>query len=275
MSVRLAFEVVGHGPPLVILHGLFGSGRNWLQLANVLAQTHRVYLPDARNHGASAWSETMSYTDMALDMLAFIEREELQRPVVIGHSMGGKTAMALALQHPEVISGLAVIDIAPERYADQFSPYVSAMRGLDVAAASSRNEVRQALAQSLGGTAPVDFLMQNLRRHDERFDWRLNLLAVAMCMPDLCAFPDPLLQRCYQGQALFVTGADSDYVGIESHAGIQRLFPRARLEHIDGAGHWVHSDRPAALLRVLQGWLAGEGASCRPQVPAPASNHCA
>ena len=266
MSIQLAFEAVGNGPPVVILHGLFGSGRNWVQLANALADTHRVYLPDARNHGASPWGQTMSYSDMALDVLALIEREQLQRPLVIGHSMGGKTAMALALEHPQAIGGVAVIDIAPEPYTDQFSPYVAAMRGLDVAAATSRKEVRQALAQSLGGEAPVDFLIQNLRRHDERFDWRLNLLAVAVCMQDLCGFSEQRMRECYQGPALFVAGADSDYVRPESLAGIQRLFPRAGLEQIADAGHWVHADQPEALLRALHGWLrkAGTPRAARP-----------
>lgn len=269
MSIQLAFEAVGYGTPVVILHGLFGSGRNWVPLANALAATHRVYLPDARNHGASPWGQTMSYRDMALDVLALIERERLERPLVIGHSMGGKTAMTLALQHPQAVGGVAVIDIAPERYADQFSPYVSAMRGLDVAAATSRKEVRQALAHHLGGDAPVDFLMQNLRRHDERFDWRLNLLAVAMCMQDLCGFPEPRLREPYAGPALFVAGADSDYVRPESHAGIRTLFAAARIESIADAGHWVHADQPDALLRALQVWLREAAESCTPRAARP------
>jgi pimeloyl-ACP methyl ester carboxylesterase len=271
MSIQLAFEVVGYGPPVVILHGLFGSGRNWVQLANALADTHRVYLPDARNHGASPWGQTMSYGEMALDVLALIEREELELPFVVGHSMGGKTAMALALGHPQAIAGLAVIDVAPERYADQFSPYVTAMRGMDMAAATSRREIRLALAQSLGGDAPVEFLMQNLRRHDERFDWRLNLMAVAMCMPDLCAFPEQPMRRAYDGPALFVCGGNSDYVRPESQAQIERLFPRTRLERIADAGHWVHADQPDALLRALQRWL-GESRARRAARPALAAN---
>lgn len=255
MTVKLAFETVGDGPPVVILHGLFGSGRNWLPIAQVLARTYRVYLPDARNHGASPWAETMSYGEMAQDVLALIDRERLQRPVVIGHSMGGKTAMALALEHPHAISGVAVVDIAPEAYADQFSPYVSAMRGLDVAAATSRKEIRQALSTRLGGAAPVDFLMQNLQRNDERFDWRLNLMATAVCMRELCGFPQQLLRLHYPGAALFVSGEHSDYLRPESRAGIVRLFPQARLEQIADAGHWVHADEPEALLHALHRWL--------------------
>lgn len=240
MSIKLAFETVGSGPPVIILHGLFGSGRNWVQIAQALDHTYRFYLPDARNHGASPWAETMSYPEMARDMVAFIEREQLQRPILIGHSMGGKTAMTLALQHPRLIGGVAVIDIAPEAYADQFSPYVRAMRGLG-------NEAALDL--------PVPGLQPNLRRYEDRFDWRLNLLAASLCMPDLCGFPQHLREKRFDGPALFVSGSDSGYVRPDSHAGIHQLFPRARLQAIADAGHWIHADQPEALLQVLHGWL--------------------
>lgn len=265
MSVQLAFDAVGDGPPVVILHGLFGAGRNWTHVAQSLAAEHRVYLPDARNHGASAWAGTMSYADMAGDVLALIERERLQRPFIIGHSMGGKTAMALALdlERPEAIGGIAVIDIAPVSYADQFSSYVSAMRIIDLAAATSRSEIRRALADSLLGEAPVDFLMQNLRRHQDRFDWRLNLMATATCMRELCGFPEPLQSARYDGPALFVSGAESDYVTSDAVVGIRRLFPCAEFERIADSGHWVHADQPAALLCGLHEWL-GEARACTP-----------
>lgn len=260
MTIQLAFEAIGAGPPVVILHGLFGAGRNWSQIARALATEYRVYLPDARNHGASPWAETMAYTDMALDVLALIEREQLQRPFLIGHSMGGKTAMALALGHPQAVGGVAVIDIAPERYADQFSSHVTAMRGLDFAAAANRRQVRQALADSLAGDAPVDFLMQNLRRQNERFDWRLNLMATAVCMRDLCSFPQPLLGKRYDGPALFFAGAESDYLRPESHGRIRNLFPCAQVESITDAGHWVHADQPEVLLCGLRDWLSDASA---------------
>lgn len=261
MPLALAFEALGSGPPVVILHGLFGAGRNWTQVAQALAPDHRVYLPDARNHGASPWAESMSYVEMAGDVLALIEREQLQRPFVIGHSMGGKTAMALALSHPEAIGGIAVIDIAPESYADQFSSYVSAMRSLEMASATSRREIQQALAGSLGADAPVDFLMQNLRRQNDRFDWRLNLLATGLCMRELCGFPESLREARYDGPALFIHGAESGYVRPSSLPGIRALFPHAGTERIADAGHWVHADQPAALLSGLRGWLADAGAA--------------
>ncbi|MET3918494.1 esterase [Variovorax sp. OAS795] len=256
MPLALAFEALGSGPPVVILHGLFGAGRNWTQFAEALAGDHRVYLPDARNHGASPWAESMSYVEMAADVRTLIEREQLRRPFVIGHSMGGKTAMALALSHPEAVAGIAVIDIAPESYADQFSSYVSAMRSLDVAGAASRREIRQALADSLSAEAPVDFLMQNLRRQNDRFDWRLNLLATGLCMRELCDFPEALRSARSDAPALFLHGAESDYVRPSSHAGIRALFPHAQIDAIAGAGHWVHADQPAALSCGLRDWLA-------------------
>jgi pimeloyl-ACP methyl ester carboxylesterase len=224
MRKQLAFQAVGDGPPVVVLHGLFGSGRNWAQLAAALAGRYRVYLPDARNHGASPWADAMDYSAMALDVLDLIQRERLDRPVVIGHSMGGKTAMALALEHPDAIGAVGVVDIAPVRYAAQFSSYVDAMR--------------------------------TLRRQDERFDWRINLMAVAVCMPQLCDFAGGLMTRRYDGPALFVAGALSAYVVPESLPLVARLFPQARLETVPDAGHWVHADQPAALLQLLKPWLA-------------------
>lgn len=256
MPVNLAFKSLGEGPPVVILHGLFGAGRNWTQIAQALSAHHRVILPDARNHGASPWAERMSYTDMAQDVAALIEREGLRQPFVVGHSMGGKTAMALALTQPAAIAGLAVIDIAPQAYADRFSTYVQAMRDLDVAAATSRLELQQALATALGPSAPVDFLLQNLHREGGRFDWRLNLMAIDLGLAELGAFPDALLQARYDGPALFAHGAESDYVPPEAVPGIRALFPQAQLLSIAGAGHWVHADQPTALLGALRHWLS-------------------
>ncbi|MDM0053762.1 alpha/beta fold hydrolase [Variovorax sp. J22R115] len=255
MSLELAFEAIGSGLPVVVLHGLFGAGRNWTHVAQSLAADYRVYLPDARNHGASPWAESMSYAEMARDVLALIERERLQQPFVVGHSMGGKTAMALALSHPQAIGGMAVIDIAPESYTDQFSSYVSAMRSLDGAGAVTRREIRHVLADSLGAQAPVDFLMQNLRRRNDRFDWRLNLLATGLCMRELCSFPQALRDARFDGPALFLHGAESDYLRPSSLAGIRALFPNARTQCIADAGHWVHADQPAALLSGLRDWL--------------------
>ena len=140
MALDLAFESLGSGPPLVVLHGLFGSGSNWRGIARVLAASHTVHSVDLRNHGASPWAETMGYPEMADDVRRFIDGQGLKQPAILGHSMGGKTAMALALLYPEHVGPLIVVDIAPVSYADTMTPYAEAMRAPDVLAAATRAE---------------------------------------------------------------------------------------------------------------------------------------
>jgi esterase len=262
MSFKLAFEIIGEGPPVVILHGLFSAGRNWARIAQNLGHAYRFYLPDARNHGASSWAETMTYPDMARDVVELINREQLMRPLIIGHNIGGKTAMALALEYPHAIGGIAVIDIAPKFYADQFSLHVTAMRGLDLTGSACCKDLRpmprRSARDSLLGNAA---LIRNLRHQSARFDWRFNLMANALCMQDLCDFPGGLTHLRYMGPALFVTGADSNFVRPESHAVIKRLFQNVRWASIAGAGHWVHADQPEALEHALQKWLKETSAS--------------
>ena len=144
---------------------------------------------DLRNHGASPWADSMDYVEMAADVLQLIERLRLDRPTVLGHSMGGKTAMALALRHPTRVGRLIVVDIAPVSYADTLTPFAEAMRGADVVAAASRAEVQRRLQQSVPDDGVVPFLMQNLVTRNDHFDWRLNLLGISLAMPALCAFP--------------------------------------------------------------------------------------
>ena len=151
VALNLICETVGSGPPLVVLHGLFGSSGNWRGVARALAGTHTVVSVDLRNHGASPWADSMDYVEMADDVLQLIDRLELKRPAVIGHSMGGKVAMALALRRPARIARLIVVDIAPVSYADTLTPFAEAMRSADVMAAASRSEVQRRLQQAVPG----------------------------------------------------------------------------------------------------------------------------
>lgn len=256
MAVKLAFEAIGSGPPVLILHGLFGSGSNWRTAARALADTHRVYLVDLRNHGASPWADSMNYLTMASDVQALIEREGLDAPTLIGHSMGGKTAMALALLSPDLVGRLVVVDIAPVSYVDRFSGYLDAMRGLDLLAIASRAEVQSRLASCMPGQGVVDFLMQNLVPRNEHFDWRINLQAIAASVGDLCDFPPQLYKRRFVGPVMLITGARSDYVKPADHRQFRALFPEQESHVIDRAGHWVHADQPDAFLSVLRRLLA-------------------
>lgn len=253
MALNLVCESVGSGPPLVILHGLFGSGGNWRGIARELAVTHSVFCVDLRNHGASPWADTMDYVEMADDVMQLIERLRLDRPVVMGHSMGGKTAMALALRHPRRVARLIVVDIAPVPYADTLTPFAQAMRSADVVAAASRAEVQRRLQTSVPDGGVVPFLMQNLVTRNDHFDWRLNLLGIGAAMPQLCAFPSELLGARFAGPVTVIAGANSDYVAQRDGRSFRPMFSDLEVDVIDDAGHWVHADQPAAFLaRVRQ-----------------------
>jgi pimeloyl-ACP methyl ester carboxylesterase len=254
-TMDLAFEATGIGPPVLILHGLFGSGSNWRSVARELAKAHQVFAIDLRNHGASHWSDSMSYTEMADDVHATIQSQELDRPTVIGHSMGGKTAMALALMHPESVGRLVVVDVAPVAYADRLSSYVQAMRTVDVAATASRAEVQRTLGAMIPDAGVVSFLMQNLVPRNDHFDWRLNLLGIGASMRELCGFPPELLTQRYDGPTHLIAGERSDYAAPADHAAFARLFPRLQTTIVEGAGHWVHADKPAEFLDALRAAL--------------------
>jgi esterase len=251
MALQLAFEAIGDGPPVVVLHGLFGSRRNWRSIAQALSAHHRVFCVDLRNHGASPWAATMSYPEMAADVRMLIESEALDRPVIIGHSMGGKTAMMLALESPAAVGRLIVIDIAPVAYADLMTPYLEAMRGIDTGAVKQRADVMRQMSERIPDAQTVAFLMQNLVVRDDHFDWRLNLPAIGSALQSLCGFPAEAPRRSYRGAATLIFGSLSEYVRPLDPSVITDVFPTMRLVEIEGAGHWVHVDRPAELIAAL------------------------
>lgn len=257
---RDAIELVGQtygsgGAPIVVLHGLLGSGRNWTTIAKRLAERHQVVTLDLRNHGGSPWADRMSYPLMAADVRAYIENAALGPVTVIGHSMGGKAAMRLALDAPSLVERLVVVDIAPVDYDHGTGAYVEAMRGLDVAVLSSRNEVDERLAAEVPEAAIRAFLLQNLVHGAEGFAWRANLDALSRAMPELMAFPRGEHDN-YRGPALFLSGAGSTYVRPAHRPVIRELFGQADLRVIADAGHWVHAEQPAAFLAHLQDFLS-------------------
>ena len=252
MALNLICETVGSGPPLLVLHGLFGSSGNWRGIARALADSHSVFSVDLRNHGASPWADSMDYLEMSDDVLQLIERLGLDRPTVMGHSMGGKTAMALALRHPARVGRLIVVDIAPLSYADTLTPFAEAMRSADVLAAASRTEVQRRLQQAVPDRGVVAFLMQNLVSRNDHFDWRLNLPGISSAMPQLCSFPSELLGSRFTGPVTVIAGVDSDYVAQRDGASFRPMFSDVGIELIEGAGHWVHADQPAAFLASVR-----------------------
>lgn len=254
MTVALACDVVGAGPPMVVLHGLFGSARNWQTMARLLADDYRVFTVDLRNHGRSPWAPTMTYPEMADDLETFCTGREAAPAVMIGHSAGGKVAMTLALRHPHLVEALVVVDIAPVRYTHSFAAEVAAMRAVDLSRLQRRAQVEAALGEHLDDKALCRFLAQNVRRGENGLQWRLNLDAIGAAMADLVDFPDQS-DHSYPGRVLFVRGARSDYIGREHQDAIFTLFPQAEFAVIEDAGHRVHVDQPAAFLQCVRDFL--------------------
>ena len=256
-ALDLAFDEFGDaGLPVLVLHGLLGSARNWTGVAKALGDTQRVFALDLRNHGRSPWAETMSFDEMAGDVAIFIDSHELSPAAIIGHSLGGKVAMRLALIRPDLIQRLVVVDVAPVAYTHSFAPFVAAMREVDLAALERRADADRALERTVGDAAVRNFLLQNLVKTDQGFVWRVNLEALAANMPELLGFPAPDDGAAYQGPALFVAGGRSPYIQAEHRPLIARLFPAAEHAVIEGAGHWVHAERPAEFLTLVRRFLS-------------------
>jgi len=256
MTVDLAYEETGNGPPLVIVHGLFGSSGNWRRIARALSADHRVLSVDLRNHGASPWTATMRYSEMADDLAALLDRLALDRAAVLGHSMGGKAAMTLALTRPSCVASLIVADVAPVAYGDHFSDYARAMRSVSALGATGRDAIRQSLLETIPQPRVVDFLMTNLARRGERYDWRINLAAIAAGLPDISGWPAALDDLRYDGPVTVIDGDRSDYISADDRPRFEKLFPRVRFVTIADAGHWLHADRADAFVAATRDALA-------------------
>ncbi|WGF89195.1 alpha/beta fold hydrolase [Marinivivus vitaminiproducens] len=256
-AVALNGRSQGEGAPVLFLHGLFGAGRNFEGVARKLAGHAQVWTLDLRNHGQSAWSDEMTYTAMAADLAAFIEAQGLHRPAVIGHSMGGKAAMALALTQPDRVGRLLVADIAPVTYGRDLAEYAFAMRDLDLEGIARRSEADAVLKPSIPDATVRAFLLQNLVPSPEGgLAWRLNLDAIAGSIDDIVGFPAELETRTYDGPALFLHGGASDYVRPEHEPAIRRLFPNAVLDAMPEAHHWLHADQPDLFRAKVTDFLA-------------------
>jgi esterase len=256
MPLELSANEFGSGPPVAILHGLFGSGRNWRSVAQHLAAGHRVLTFDLRNHGASPWADEMSYGDMVEDLRASFRARGIERATLVGHSMGGKVAMLMALLHPDEVDRLVIVDIVPAANPPNLLAYIRAMRAADLHGVKRRAEVDVALAAAVPDPAERAFLLQNLVVDENAARWRLNLEAIERSFPQILGFPDLPAGTAYPGPALFVAGARSNYVQPEHEPGIRRLFPRARIVRIEGAGHWVHAEQPQAFLHTVGRFLS-------------------
>ena len=235
-------QVIYDGPagatPLLIVHGLFGSARNWGAIAKRVSKTRKVIAVDMRNHGESPRASTQSYFDMASDLA-----EVIDTPMdVLGHSMGGKAAMVLALEYPEKLHKLVVADIAPVGYAHSQMPMIEAMRSIDLSDVETRGDADRQMRNLVAEDGVRAFLLQSLAVTEKR--WRLNLDVLAAEMDKIVGFPD--VTGNFEGRTFFLSGAESDYVRPEHRDRIRELFPSSVFAKIPDAGHWLHAENPRA-----------------------------
>lgn len=237
-------------PPLLIAHGLFGSARNWGVIARRLSEERQVVTVDMRNHGDSPWFDSHGYSDLAADLAEVIDAHG-GRADVVGHSMGGKAAMMLALRHPGMVNRLVVADIAPTAYGHSQSHLIDAMRAIDLGAVEKRSDADAELARFVPEAQVRAFLLQSLDVKENR--WRLNLDALEAEMADIVGWPDISAEAAMP--TLFLAGADSDYVTPGSRAYTRQLFPAARFAKIPGAGHWLHAEKPREFVAAIRAFL--------------------
>ncbi len=252
--MKLFFRELGQGRPLIVLHGLFGMSDNWLSIGRQLANFCRVFLLDLRNHGQSPHSTQMNYSLMAEDVVEFLTDHQVEQPVILGHSMGGKVAMTLALNYQALISELIVVDIAPRAYThSHFKRFLQSLLKLDLSRFKTRAEIDQALAQTIPQLAIRQFLLKNLKRTPQGFAWKLNLTAIYHNLENILSAVQS--SHPFSKPTLFVRGEKSDYITTADHATILQLFPKAKIKTIAGATHWVHADAPQQLLNEVKDFL--------------------
>jgi pimeloyl-ACP methyl ester carboxylesterase len=236
-------------PGLLIVHGLYGSARNWGVIAKRLSDDRQVVAVDMRNHGLSPWYDTQSYPDMAGDLAQVLEG--LDGPFdVLGHSMGGKAAMVLALTRPDLVNRLIVADIAPVTYSHSQTQFIEAMRAVNLDKVERRSDAAEQLRGIVDDPNLITFFTQSLDIKEKK--WRLNLDVLAREMPQILSFPEVTGE--FDKPTLFLSGANSDYVKREYREGIKALFPQAQFAKIPGAGHWLHAEKPREFEAVVRSW---------------------
>ena len=253
-TVNLHYQRFGQNknPPLLILPGLFGSIANWRSIIRDLSEDFEVIAVDMRNHGQSPWADSMDYREMAEDIANLILTLKLPRPALLGHSMGGKIAMMLAQLDLISIGKLIVADIAPFSYQHSHQHLVTAMLQLDLVNSSSRSDVDAQLAETIAESGIRQFLLQNLKRVDDKYQWRINLQAIGNNMEILLGYSG---SGTANHSTLFLAGENSDYITPNMQSDILSMFPKAEFKSIPDAGHWLHAEQPATFLRLTRNFL--------------------
>jgi len=265
MLINLSFRKTGHGPVLVILHGLYGSSDNWISIAKKLEERFTVFIPDLRNHGQSPHTSTHTYQDMVDDLSLFFKNHHINKATLLGHSMGGKLAMMFAAEYPELITGLIVADIAPKNYNSENKPFktvlqhemiLGLMEELNLVTVTSRKEIDYFLSEKLKNSTLRQFLIKNIHRDKEGyFEWKINVPVLKHALDSITSdvnsdwFADrqPILNY----PVTFIRGLNSDYISDQDFIAIKEIYPEARLIDIPDAGHWLHAEQPEKFVEAV------------------------
>lgn len=252
--MELNYKSFGEGYPIIILHGLFGTLDNWQTIAKKLAANYSVYIIDQRNHGRSPHDDTFDYAAMAEDLQAFMESQWIYEAHIIGHSMGGKTAMQFALTYPDLVNQLVVVDIAPKAYEGGHQAIFEALFSLDVSTIANRKEADAALLDKIPDLGVRQFLLKNLTNDKKGgYKWKMNLPVIYKNYEQILGALES--QETFDNPTLFIRGGQSDYIQKEDLSRIKTFFPAAELATVAEAGHWVHAAAPTALLTIVNAFL--------------------
>jgi len=257
--MKLFFREYGNGKPLIILHGLFGSSDNWLPQAKIFSDQYKVYVVDLRNHGQSPHSDAFDYPVMVADLVEFVQEHQLNDPIILGHSMGGKAAMNFALSHPDKLSRLIVVDIAPRAYDLEHYVIVDGLKSIPLSQLSSRNDADVILSKFVPEPGVRQFLLKNLQRTAEGgFSWKINLPVLDQKLGNVGV--DLQVSGVFDKPALFIRGSQSSYIRDEDRKKIKDIFPKSSLVSMD-TGHWVQAEKPQEFVEVVMQWLTTQSPS--------------
>ncbi|MBN1408000.1 MAG: alpha/beta fold hydrolase [Calditrichaceae bacterium] len=250
--MNLYYKKIGHGKPLIILHGLFGMSDNWLTISKRIAKRHTVYLLDQRNHGRSPHLDEFDYTILSHDLEEFLQQQNLDRVRIIGHSMGGKAAMCFALKFPERVEKMVIVDIALKKYNHPFfRNLLDFMDRFDLQSYTDRSEIDKAFKDVIPNPAVRHFILKNVsRRDDHSFGWKINVSSLSRNLDNIFAEVKP--DKLFSGPVLVVRGAKSDYILDEDMAEISKFFPNNKLVTIPNAGHWLHVEEEDTFCEELK-----------------------
>lgn len=252
--MQLHFKTIGEGKPLIILHGVFGSGENWLTVSKQFAPHFQVFMVDQRNHGRSPHSSDFSYRLMVQDLADFARQHGLAKFDLIGHSMGGKVAMKFAASHPEMLEHLVVVDIAPRYYKPHHDEVIAGLKAVDLQHTKSRMEAEAAMAHHIAEQDTRQFLLKNLYRTDDgSFAWRINLPVLEKAVSEIGEpLEDPAVVEV---PTLFVKGENSRYISEQDKEQIKAQFSDSKIITIENAGHWVQAEQPSAFADAVLAFL--------------------